>query len=176
MTPNRRGHMASYIERRKFLATLGGAAAAWPLAARAQQAEGMRRIGVLIAGTDANDPDAQSRIAAFRQAMQQLGWADGRNLRMDYFWGGGQAEATRKHAAELAALAPDVVLASGTVALGPLLQATRTVQIVFVNVTDPVGGGLVDSLSRPGRRETGFTQFEYSLSGKWLELLKQIAP
>jgi putative ABC transport system substrate-binding protein len=163
------------MKRREFISLLGSAAA-WPLAARAQQAERMRRVGVLTAGTDANDPDAQSRIAPFLQAMQQLGWADGRNLRMDYFWGGGQVEATRKHAVELAALAPDVILASGTAALGPLLQATRTVPIVFVNVSDPVGGGFVDSLSRPGGNATGFMQFEYSLSGKWLELLKQIAP
>jgi putative ABC transport system substrate-binding protein len=136
----------------------------------------MRRIGVLTAGTDANDPDAQARNAVLVQTLQQLGWAEGRNLRIDYRWGLGLPDAIRKHAAELAALTPDVILASGTASLGPLLQATRTVPIVFVNVSDPVGGGFVDSLSRPGGNATGFMQFEYSLSGKWLELLKQIAP
>jgi ABC-type uncharacterized transport system substrate-binding protein len=163
------------MKRRDFI-TLLGAVAAWPLAARAQQGERMRRIGVLTAGTDANDPDVQARNAVLMQALQQLGWAEGRNLRIDYRWGQGLPDAIRKHAAELAALAPDVILASGTAALGPLLQATRTVPIVFVNVSDPVGGGFVDSLSRPGGNATGFMQFEYSLSGKWLELLKQIVP
>jgi putative ABC transport system substrate-binding protein len=164
------------MRRREFLAMLGGAAAAWPLAARAQQGERVRRIGVLTAGTDANDPDAQARNAVLMQTLQQLGRAEGRNLRIDYLWGEGLPDAIRKHATELAALAPDVILASGTASLGPLLQATRTVPIVFVNVSDPVGGGFVDSLSRPGGNATGFMQFEYSLSGKWLELLKQIAP
>jgi putative ABC transport system substrate-binding protein len=168
--------MASYIGRRNFLATLGGAAAAWPLAVRAQQAERVRRIGVLTAGTDANDPDAQARNAVLVKTLQQLGWVEGRNLRIDYLWGEGLANVIRKQAAELVALAPDVILASGTSALGTLLQATHTVPIVFVNVSDPVGSGFVDSLSRPGGNATGFMQFEYSLSGKWLELLKQIAP
>jgi putative ABC transport system substrate-binding protein len=163
------------VKRRDFITLLGGAAA-WPLAARAQQPERMRRIGVLTAGTDANDPDAQARNAVLVQTLQQLGWAEGRNLRIDYRWGLGLPDVIRKHAAELAALTPDVILASGTASLGPLLQATRTVPIVFVNVSDPVGGGFVDSLSRPGGNATGFMQFEYSLSGKWLELLKQIAP
>jgi ABC-type uncharacterized transport system substrate-binding protein len=164
------------MKRREFITLLGGAAAAWPLAARAQQAERMRRIGVLTAGTGADDPDTQARNAVLLQVLQQLGWVDGRNLRIDYYWGQGLADANRKHAAELAALGPDLILASGTAALGPLLQATRTVPIVFVNVTDPVGAGFVDSLSRPGGNATGFTQFEYSLSGKWLELLKEVAP
>jgi ABC-type uncharacterized transport system substrate-binding protein len=164
------------IRRRDFITLLGGAAVAWPLAARAQQGERVRRIGVLTAGTDANDPDAQARNGVLMQTLQQLGWAEGRNLRIDFLWGQGLPDVIRKHAAELAALAPDVILASGTAALGPLLQATRTVPIVFVNVSDPVGGGFVDSLSRPGGNATGFMQFEYSLSGKWLELLKQIAP
>jgi ABC-type uncharacterized transport system substrate-binding protein len=164
------------VKRRQFITLLGGAAAAWPLAARAQQGERMRRIGVLTAGADANDPDAQARNAVLVQTLQQLGWVEGRNLRIDYLWGEGLANVIRKQAAELVALAPDVVLASGTSALGTLLQATRTVPIVFVNVSDPVGGGFVDSLSRPGGNATRFMQFEYSLSGKWLELLKQIAP
>ena len=163
------------MKRREFITLLGGAAA-WPLAARAQQGESMRRIGVLTAGADANDPDVQVRNAVMMQTLQQLGWTEGRNLRVDYRWGEGLPDAIRKHAAELAVLAPDVILASGTASLGPLLQATRTVPIVFVNVSDPVGGGFVDSLSRPGGNATGFMQFEYSLSGKWLELLKQIGP
>jgi putative ABC transport system substrate-binding protein len=167
--------LSRHTRRREFITLLGGAAA-WPLAARAQQPERMRRIGVLTAGTDANDPDAQARNAVLVQTLQQLGWAEGRNLRIDYRWGLGLPDAIRMHAAELAALTPDVILASGTASLGPLLQATRTVPIVFVNVSDPVGGGFVDSLSRPGGNATGFMQFEYSLSGKWLELLKQIAP
>jgi putative tryptophan/tyrosine transport system substrate-binding protein len=164
------------MRRRELITLIGGAATAWPLAARAQQAERVRRIGVLSAGVGADDPDVQARIAVFLQAMRQSGWADGRNLRIDYFWGRGQPEIIRKQAAELVALAPDVVLSSGAAALGQLLQATRTVPIVFVNVTDPVGAGFVDSLARPGGNATGFMQFEYGLSGKWLELLKQIAP
>jgi putative tryptophan/tyrosine transport system substrate-binding protein len=163
------------IGRRQFITLLGGGAAAWPRAAQAQY-DRMHRVGMITAGSDANDPDARANIVAFAQAMQQLGWAEGRNLRTDYFWGGGQAEAVRKHAAELAALAPAVIVSSGTTSLGSLLQATRTVPIVFVNVADPVGSGFVDSLSRPGGNATGFMQFEYSLSGKWLEMLKQIAP
>jgi ABC-type uncharacterized transport system substrate-binding protein len=164
------------VRRRKFITLLGGAVAARPLAARAQQAERVRRIGVLTAATDANDPDAQARNAVLVQTLQQLGWVEGRNLRIDYLWGEGLPNVIRKQAAELLALAPDVILASGTSALGTLLEATRTVPIVFVNVSDPVGSGFVDSLSRPGGNATGFMQFEYSLSGKWLELLKQIAP
>jgi len=136
----------------------------------------MRRIGVLTAATPADDPDGQARLAAFLQVLQQLGWTDGRNLRIDYRWGLGDANNIRRYAAELAALAPDVILSVGTASMGPLLQATRTVPIVFVSVADPVGAGFVDSLARPGGNATGFIQFEYSLSGKWLELLKQIAP
>jgi putative ABC transport system substrate-binding protein len=169
--------MASHIERRKFLATLGGAAAAaWPLAARAQQGERMRRIGVLTGGPRPDDQDAQANIAAFLEGLKQLGWVDGRNVRIDYRWGLGQADTIRRQAAELVALAPDVVLSSGAASLAQLMQATHTVPIVFVNVSDPVGGGFVDSLSRPGGNATGFMQFEYDLSGKWLELLRQIAP
>jgi putative ABC transport system substrate-binding protein len=163
------------MRRREFITLLGGAAA-WPLAARAQQSERMRRIGVLTAATPADDPDGQARLAAFLQVLQQLGWTDGRNLRIDYRWGLGDANNIRRYAAELAALAPDVILSVGTASMGPLLQATRTVPIVFVSVADPVGAGFVDSLARPGGNATGFIQFEYSLSGKWLELLKQIAP
>ena len=148
---------------------------AWPLAARAQQPERMRRIGVLMS-LAADDPEAQARIAAFLQGLQQLGWTDGRNVRIDTRWGAGDADDIRKYAAELVALAPDVILATGAAAVGPLLQATRTVPIVFVNVADPVGAGFVDSLARPGGNATGFILFEYGMSAKWLELLKQIAP
>jgi putative ABC transport system substrate-binding protein len=164
------------VKRREFITLLGGAAAGWPLAARAQQGERMQRIGVLTGASAADDPDGQVRIAAFLQGLQQLGWTDGRNVRIDYRWGAGNADNIRKYAVELVALAPDVILAAGTSTMAPLLQATRTVPIVFAGVADPVGAGFVDSLSRPGGSATGFMQFEYSLSGKWLELLKQIAP
>jgi putative tryptophan/tyrosine transport system substrate-binding protein len=163
------------MRRRQFIGLLGGAAAAWPLAARAQQPERLRRIGVLMT-TAVGDAVGQARIAAFVQALQQLGWTDGSNMRIDARWGGGFADDTRKYAAELVALAPDVILAPGGLTVGPLLQATRTVPIVFVHVPDPVGAGFVDSLARPGGNATGFLSFEYGLSGKWLELLKQIAP
>jgi ABC-type uncharacterized transport system substrate-binding protein len=163
------------MRRREFVALLGGAAAAWPVATRAQ--ERVRRIGVLIgAPADADDADAQARFAAFHQAMQQLGWADGRNVQIDIRRGGGDAERIRKHAVELAALAPDVILTAGASTVTPLLQATRTVPIVFTTVVDPVGAGFVESLARPGGNATGFMQSEFSLSGKWLELLKEIAP
>jgi ABC-type uncharacterized transport system substrate-binding protein len=167
------------MRRRDFIAALGGAAV-WPLAApphavRAQQGEPMRRIGVLIP-IAANTPDAQANIAAFLQGLQQAGWTDGRNVQIDYRWGAGDAALIRKHAAELAALAPDVIFSTGSPTLGPLQQATRTVPIVFAVVPDPVGSGFVDSLSRPGGNATGFMQFEYSLSAKWPELLKQLAP
>jgi ABC-type uncharacterized transport system substrate-binding protein len=167
--------MASHIGRRNFLATLGGAAATWPLAARAQQPEQMRRIGVLT-NVAADDPVGRARLAAFRQALQQLSWTDGRNVRIDHRWTLGDAERGRKSAAELIALAPDVILAAGSATMGPLLQTTRTVPIVFVHVPDPVGAGFVDSLARPGGNATGFVQFEYGMSTKWLELLKEIAP
>ena len=169
--------MAIHILRREFIFTLGGGAAAWPLVARAQQGERVRRIGVLIgASVDADDPDAKANIAAFLQVLQQLGWTDGRYVRIDYRWGAGNADNIRKHAAELVAPAPDVILATGTVAMAPLLEATRTLPIVFTAVAEPVGAGFVDSLARPGGNTTGFMQFEYNLSGKWLELLKQIVP
>ena len=165
------------MRRREFIAALGGAAAttAWPLAVRSQQAGGMRRIGVL-AGVAADDPNGRIRIAALLQGLQQSGWTVGGNLKMEYRWAAGSADDLRKYATELAGLAPDVIFAAGGTSLGALLQATHTVPIVFVVVPDPVGSGFVDSLSRPGGNATGFMQFEYSLSGKWLELLKQIAP
>ena len=163
------------MKRRAFITLLGGAAAAWPLAARAQQGERMRRIGVLMP-IAADDPVGQTRMAAFQQGLQQLGWMDGRNVRIEARWSRGNAAEIRKYAAELATLSLDVILATGSNTMGPLLQATRAVPIVFVTVPDPVGAGFVDSLARPGGNATGFTAFEYGLSGKWLELLKQIAP
>ena len=166
--------MASYIARRKFLAALlGGAAASWPLAARAQQADRMRRIGVLMG---VEDPQYRLRIEAFVQRLRQLGWIEGRNVQIDYRWGASDADRIRRSAAELVALAPDVILTSGSATLGALLQATRTVPIVFATVPDPVGAGFVDSLARPGGNVTGFDIFQYSISGKSLELLKEIAP
>jgi putative ABC transport system substrate-binding protein len=159
------------LKRREFITLVGGLAA-WPLAARAQQADRVRRIGVLLGSTSPDRPD----VAAFLQALQQLGWTEGRNLRIEYRWGRGNAADTRKYAEELVALAPDVILVSGASSLTPLLSATRTLPIVFTSVADPVGAGFVESLSRPGGNATGFIQFEYNLSGKWLELLKQIAP
>jgi ABC-type uncharacterized transport system substrate-binding protein len=171
--PQPEGHMANHIGRRKFLAMLGGAAA-WPLAARAQQGERVQRIGVLMY-LAADDAEGQARLAAFAEALRQLGWSDGRNLRIDTRWA--TADDIRRHAAELAELAPDVlVAATGTATVAPLLQATRTVPIVFVSVIDPVGAGFVASLAQPGGNATGFTIYEYSMSGKWLELLKEIAP
>ena len=163
------------MKRREFIILLGGGAAAWPLAAYAQQPERVRRIGVLIAAA-ADDAVAQERNAAFLQALQQLGWTVGRNLRIDFRWAGNDPERIRKYAAELVALVPDVILAPGTAIVGPLLQATRSVPIVFPMVVDPVGAGFVESLARPGGNATGFTQYEYGVSGKWPELLKQIAP
>ena len=164
------------MRRREFITLLGSVVTAWPLAVLAQQGERMRRIGVLTSGAAADDPDGQIRSAAFLQELQHLGWTDGRNIRFDYRWGAGDAENIRKYAAELVAIAPDVILASGTATVGPLLQATRTVPIVFAQVTDPVGAGFIDSLAHPGGNATGFLLFEYSISGKWLELLKEIAP
>jgi len=162
------------MRRRKFITLLGGAAA-WALAARAQQADRMRRIGVLLPAP-AGDPDYPPWLGAFVQTLQELGWIDGRNVRIDIRWATVNPAEIRKQAAELAALAPDVIVAPGTSTVRPLLQATRTVPIVFPIIADPVSGGLVDSLARPGGNATGFMLFEYSISGKWLELLKQIAP
>ena len=167
--------MAINIARRKFIAALGGTAIAWPLAARAQQADRMRRIGVLETRA-ADDPEGQARLALFRQELQELGWTDGRNVRIDYRWAAADADRSRTYAAELVALAPDVILASASASVAALRQTTRTVPIVFVNIIDPVGAGFVAKLARPGGNATGFTLFEYSLSGKWLELFKEIAP
>ena len=163
------------MRRRDFLGIVGGAAASVPLAARAQQPERERRIGVLQGGT-ADDPNLQAAFAAFVREFQQLGWIDGRNVRIDHRHGAGDVDIMRKHTAELVAFAPDVIVTAGSVALVQLLQATHTVPIVFVYVPDPVGSGFVKSLSRPGGNATGFMQFEYSLAAKWLELLKEIAP
>jgi len=167
--------MTIVIGRRQFISALGGAAATWPLAARAQQGESMRRIGVLT-NLATGDPEDQTRNAAFLQGLQQLGWTVGRNVRIDYRWGAGDADRNRRNVTELAALAPDVILVTGTPVLGPLLQATRTIPIVFMQVPDPVGAGYVESLSRPGGNATGFSTIDYGTSGKWLELLKEIAP
>jgi putative ABC transport system substrate-binding protein len=162
------------MRRREFI-TLLCSAAVWPLAARAQQPERMRRIGVILPSA-ANDLEFQTWVGAFLQALAQLGWTIGHNVRIDIRWATANHAEIRKQAGELVALAPDVILASGTSTVGPVLQATRTVPIVFPNVVDPVGAGFVDSLARPGGNATGFLLFEYSLGGKWLELLKQIAP
>jgi putative ABC transport system substrate-binding protein len=162
------------MRRREFV-TLLGAAAAWPLAARGQQPERMRRVGALVP-LAANDPQAQVRNAAFLQGLQEFGWSVGRNIFIDHRWSAGSAADTRKHAAELVALAPDVIVASGSAAVGPLLQVTRTVPIVFAIVPDPVGAGFVDSLARPGGNATGFMTFEPGIGGKWLSLLKELAP
>ena len=162
------------MRRRQFLALLG-AAAAWPPAASAQPSERMRLVGMLSTlGPD--DPEEQARVAALVKRLQQLGWVQGRNLRIEHRATGGQADRARQYAAELAALAPDVIVAAGSAGLVPMLQATRTIPVVFTIVPDPVGAGFVDSLSQPGGNATGFSQFEYGLSGKWLELLKEIAP
>jgi len=165
--------MASHIGRRKFLATVGGAAA-WPLAARAQQGERMRRIGVLMGV--ANDAEGEARVAAFWQGLQQLGWVEGRNVLVEYRWGGGDPSRLKIQAAEVAVMMPDVILAGGTAALVPMQQATRSIPIVFVGSADPVGRGFVASRPRPGGNITGFTIFEVSVVGKMLEVLKQIAP
>jgi putative ABC transport system substrate-binding protein len=162
------------MRRREFISLIGGAAA-WPRAARAQQTERVRLIGVMTNLAE-GDPETRLRLDAFRQGLQQLGWTEGRNIRLDYRWGVGDTDAHRKNAAELVALKPDVILAHGSTIMGPLQRATRSVPIVFVSVADPVAGGFSESLARPGGNATGFTSFEYGQSGKWLELLKEIAP
>ena len=163
------------MRRREFITLLGGAAVTWPLTARAQQSERVRRIGVLM-NLAADDREGRARLAAFQQELQQLGWIDGRNARIDIRWGAGDAERYRTYAAELVALAPDVILAATTAAVLALKQTTPIVPLVFVGVIDPVGSGLVASLARPGGNATGFTLFEYAIAAKWLELVKEIAP
>src|SRR5258708_834809 len=163
------------MRRRNFIALLCRAAAAWPLAARGQQPGPVRRIGVLHP-TAATDPEAIAGIAALPQGLAQLGWTDGHSVRIEFRWAGANADDIRRHAAELAALAPDVIVATSSPVVGALQGATRSVPIVFVSIADPVGAGFVDTLAPPGGNATGFTNFEYSLAGKWLELLKEIAP
>ena len=163
------------MRRREFITLLGGAAAGWPLAAHAQQPERAKRIGALMS-TAAEDPEGQARMTAFQQKLQQLGWIDGSNVRIDARWSASDAERMRKGAEELVALSPDVILASGGTVLGSLLRATRAVPVVFTQTPDPVGAGFVESLARPGGNATGFTQFEYGISSKWLDLLKEVAP
>src|SRR5262249_13619901 len=163
------------MRRREFITLIGGAAAVWPLAARSQQPERMRRFGVLM-NLAADDLEGQARLTAFVHGLQQLGWTDGRNVQIDYRWAAGDAAAFHRYADELLALAPDVALASATPSVQALQKATRTVPIVFALVADPVGAGIVESLARPGGNTTGFTPMEYGISAKWLELLKEIAP
>src|SRR5262245_19349722 len=162
------------MKRREFITLIGGAAATWSFAARAQQ-EAMRRIGILVS-LGADDRQGQARHAAFIQRLKELGWTEGRNVRVETRWAAGNAADMRKYAAELVSFAPSVILAAGGSTVVPLMQATNTIPIVFTGASDPVGGGLVASLSRPGGNVTGFTPFEYSMSGKWLELLKEVAP
>ena len=162
------------MRRREFITLLGGAAAVWPFAARAQQGERMRRIGVLM-NVAAADPEGQAQVAAFLQALQQLGWTEGRTVRIETRWGENDVELDRRYATELLAFAPDVILASGSLSVAALRHVTHTSPIVFAGVSDPVGAGFVDTLARPGGNITGFTTYEYGFSGKWLELLKQSA-
>jgi ABC-type uncharacterized transport system substrate-binding protein len=163
------------LGRREFITLLCGASAAWPLMARAQQAERVRQLGVLMP-TGERDPETQLRVGAFREGLQKLGWVEGRNLRVEYRWGGGSLERTRTYAAELVALKPDVIFGAPTSAAVALHRETRTIPVVFAQVPDPVGVGLVESLARPGGNLTGFALYEYAIALKWLELLKQIAP
>jgi putative ABC transport system substrate-binding protein len=163
------------MRRREFITLLGGAAATWPAAARSQQSERVRRIGVLM-NLAPDDREGQTRLAAFQEGLQQLGWIEGRNVRLDIRWGAGDAERFRTYSTELVALAPDLILGASGTTVPPLLRATRSVPIVFVQTADPVGNGYVASLARPGGNATGFTNIEYGMSAKWLELLKQIVP
>jgi ABC-type uncharacterized transport system substrate-binding protein len=163
------------MKRREFLTLLGGAAAGWPLAASAQQRGQMRLVGVLM-NLGADDVEGQGRLSAFRQGLQAFGWAEGRNIQIEPRWAAGRLGDARRYAAELVALGPDVLFASAGFAARPLREATRSVPIVFVNVIDPVGSGIVESLAHPGGNATGFTQFDYGMSGKWLELLREISP
>ena len=162
-------------QRRRFISLLASAAATWPLAVRSQPSERVRRVGILTNPPE-DDPEDRQRMAAFRQALEKLGWRQGDNLQIEFRRSLGNADNARRYAADLVALAPDVILATGSSSTGPLLEASRTVPIVFVFVPDPVGAGFVDSLARPGGNATGFSQFEFALSGKWLELLNEIAP
>jgi putative ABC transport system substrate-binding protein len=163
------------VKRRDFIWCLSGAAVAWPLIARAQQPERMQRIGVLLSIAE-DDPEGQLRITGFAQALRQLGWTEGSNVQINTRWGAADPDRIRRYVSELVALAPDIILAGGGSVVGPFLQATRTIPIVFAQVTDPVGAGFVESLARPGGNATGFINFDYSLGAKWLELLKEIAP
>jgi putative ABC transport system substrate-binding protein len=163
------------MRRRDFIGFIGSASVAWPLASRAQPSEPVRRIGVLM-NRAANDPEGQARLAAFQQGLQQAGWSIGRNLRIDLRWGEDDLDLEAKYAAELVALAPDIIFARGTLSVAAVKRLSRTIPIVFVGVTDPLGASFVDNLARPGGNATGFMIYEYSLSGKWLELLKEIAP
>jgi putative ABC transport system substrate-binding protein len=163
------------MKRRQFISLLGSALAGWSLPAQAQQTERVRRIGIMTNLAE-SDPETKLRLDGFRQSLKQLGWIEGNNLDLDYRWGVGDTDAHRKNAAELVALKPDVILAHGSTIMGPLQRVTRSIPIVFVSVADPVAGGFVASLARPGGNATGFTSFEYGQSGKWLELLKEIAP
>ena len=163
------------LGRRQFITLLGGAAAAWPLMARAQQPDRMRRIGIVM-NRAAENREGQDRLAAFHQGLQELGWRIGRNVRIETRWSEDNADQSVKHAAELVALAPDIILASGTLAMTALQRMNRTLPIVFAAVADPVGAGIVDSLAHPGGNATGFMIYEYNLSAKYLELLKEIAP
>jgi len=163
------------MRRREFITLLGSVPVAWPLAAYARQSEQMRHIGMLM-NRAASDPESQARVATFKEGMQQLGWSEGHNIQLDPRWGEDDINLEQKYAAELIASAPDLVFASGTLSVGALQRLSRTVPIVFVGVTDPLGAGFVDSLARPGGNATGFMIYEYTLSGKWLELLKEIAP
>ncbi len=163
------------MRRREFISLIGGVVISLPIAARAQSESRMRRIGVLMPHT-ATDPEEKERNAVFERSLQELGWTVGRDLQIDYRSCGGDATAARRYAAELVTRAPDVIMTAGTLTIGPALQATRTIPIVFTNVADPVGAGFVRSLARPGGNATGFTNFEYTTTGKWMELLKQIAP
>jgi putative ABC transport system substrate-binding protein len=167
--------LGAAVRRREFITLLGGAMVAWPIAAPAQQRERVPRIGVLMSAAE-DDPEGQARIAAFRQGLQKLGWIDGQNLRIDVRWGAGDPALDRKFAAELVTLMPDVILATASPTVAALQAATLTVPIVFAHAVDPVGGGFVDSLARPGGNATGFVLFEYGIGAKWLELLKEIAP
>jgi putative tryptophan/tyrosine transport system substrate-binding protein len=165
-----------YVRRRDFIKAIAGLGATWPLAARAQQPERMKRVGWLAGGLAENDPESKARRTAFVQSLRELGWTEGQNIQIDYRWGAGNADVTRKYAAELVTLAPDVTLGIASQAVSALQQASRTIPIIFVLVPDPIGAGFVDSLARPGGNATGFTTFDYGFGGKWLELLKEIAP